>query len=141
MASDSNEAIEKSALHDWVESETRQLDVVASWESLCNTYKTLEFADQISDAVRMGEFKWIIAEMNKHLTRMRRKLLSCRNPEAMMEVLEKTFSPITSITSRQELAYQKLKQIWITQMLAKLETIAMQERMEEQNVGDEFWND
>lgn len=140
MVSDSNEAVEKSALHDWVEAETRQLDVVASWESLCNTYKTLEFADQISDAVRMGEFKWIIAEMNKHLARMRRKLLSCRNPEAMMEVLEKTFSPVTTITNRQELAYQKLKQIWITQMLAQLEAIVTQERMEE-NAGDDSWNE
>lgn len=117
----SNDVIEKSLLHDWVERETRALDVVASWEALCDTYRALEFADPISDTTRMEEFKWIIKEMNKHLTRARRQLIICRDIETAEEILEKMMSPAgLSLTGRADLAYHKLRQRWIVQMLAQL---------------------
>ena len=47
MASSNHEPIEKSLLHDWVENETRALDVVASWETLCEVYNSLDFKDNI----------------------------------------------------------------------------------------------
>ena len=133
----SNELIEKSVLHDWVESETHGLDVVASWESLCDTYRILEFADPISDGTRMEEYKWIIKEMNKHLTRARKQLLSCRDPEAMRETLEKMFIPsgTVSITNRADLAYHKLRQRWVAQMLAQLDL--MMESLMESKMEDE----
>ena len=116
---------DKSELHDWVDAETRPIDIVASWESLCDTYRALEFTDDISDAARVEEFKWIVAEMNKHLTRARTKLLSCADPDATREVLQKMMFPSgkTSIVGRRDLAYHKLRQRWIMQMLNKLEVI------------------
>ncbi len=119
----SSEIVEKSVLHDWVESETHGLDVVASWESLCDTYRVLEFADPISDGTRMEEYKWIIKEMNKHLTRARKQLLMCKDLDSTRETLKKMFTPIGSvnITNRADLAYHKLKQRWVIQMLAQLE--------------------
>lgn len=134
MAS-SNETIEKSVLHDWAEAETRALDLVASWESLCITYKTLEFTDPLSDSTKMEEFKWIIKEMNKHLTRARKQLLTCRNIDSTREVLLNMFTTgPTSITSRQDLAYHKLKQQWINQMLMQLQ--AMKEQATEEEIED-----
>lgn len=134
MAELFNEVVEKSFLHDWVEQETRQLDLVASWESLCDTYRFLEFVDPINDAVRLEEFKWIIAEMNKHLSRARKQLLSCQDKDATMEVLKNLFSPAgkVSITGRKDLAYHKLRQRWVSQMMAQLE---MMELDEEENHG------
>lgn len=118
----SNLVVEKSVLHDWVESETHALDLTASWETLCDAYRVLEFVDPISDAMKMEEFKWIIGEMNKHLTRARKKLLSCQDLEAMKQALETMyFSNNVSVTSRKSLTYNKLRQRWINQMLMKLE--------------------
>lgn len=118
-----NGEIEKSALHDWVESETRALDLVASWESLCDTYRALEFVDPISDTVRLEEFKWIIKQMNAHLGRARRKLLTCSNASSTREVLEEMFIPTgdVKVTGRMDLAYHKLRQRWVSQMLVQLD--------------------
>ena len=137
MAS-SNETIEKSALHDWVEQETRPLDLVASWESLCVTYKTLEFTDPISDTTKMEEFKWIIKEINKHLTRARKTLLTCRDIDSIRQTLLNMFSPTgsASITNRSDLAYHKLKQQWINQMLLQLQMMEEQTTEEEMENGE-----
>ena len=140
----SNNIIEKSALHDWVENETCALDVVASWETLCDVYRTLEFSDSISDTMKMEEFKWIIAEMNKHLSRARKKLLTCQSPESMIEVLSEMFTSAgTTVTSRRDLTYHKLRQMWVSQMITKL-TMMIQETREKEEEEDgrtDFWND
>lgn len=138
----SNLNVEKNALHDWVENECRALDVVASWETLCDVYRTLEFNDPLSDAMRMEEFKWIISEMNKHLSRARRKLLSCADPESMREALTKMFvSTEAKVSNRMDLTYHKLRQMWVSQMIARLD--AMMETMREENEDGrpDFWNE
>ena len=123
-STESSNQIGKSALHDWVEIETRALDVVASWETLCDVYRTLEFTDPINDTMKMEEFKWIIAEMNKHLSRARKKLLTCTDPESMMEMLGTMFTSTgTTVTNRMDLTYHKLRQIWVNQMMTKLKTM------------------
>ena len=139
---DSSSQIAKSDLHDWVEDETRALDVVASWETLCDVYRTLEFTDPVSDAMKMEEFKWIIAEMNKHLSRARKKLLSCSDPESMMDVLKNMFSSTgTTVTNRMDLTYHKLRQMWVSQMIAKLDTMIVQNREDGENGEHDYWND
>ena len=101
-------------IREWIEDETRHIDVVASWESLCETYETLRFADPLSDVERLEEFKWIVQQMNAFLTKVRTKLLSCKNLEAMTEVLMMSMSPSgkTELGTRKALVYQKLKQQW-----------------------------
>ena len=118
---------------DWIMDETRPLDIVASWETLCNVYHVLEFSDDISDTVKLEEFKWIIKEMNKHLTRARKKLLTCEEMDSLMEVLKLMYSPsgAITITSRKDIAYHKLRQKWIDQMIMKVSMI----EEEEENVG------
>lgn len=136
------ESSSKSALHEWVDGETRSLDVVASWETLCDVYRTLEFADPLSDAMRMEEFKWIIAEMNKHLARARKKLLACTEPEAMREVLANMFtSTEAKVSNRMDLTYHKLRQMWVSQMLAQLDTMMETIGEEKDNGESAFWDE
>lgn len=126
-------------VHDYVEQETRALDVVASWETLCEAYRMLEFSDEISDAVRLEEFKWIIKEMNKFLTRMKKKLLSCENAKAMRSALIESFTPTGKVTvdNRQSLVFQKLRQRWIKIVLQEI--TQMEEREEEDS--EDGWTD
>ena len=139
---DSSNAIEKDALHDWVEEECRALDVVASWETLCDVYRTLEFNDPLSDAMRMEEYKWIIGEMNNHLSRARKKLLNCTDPESMMEVLKKMFvSTGAKVSNRMDLTYHKLRQMWVSGMIAKLNTMVETMREENEDGRPDFWNE
>ena len=134
--------IQKDALHDWIENETCALDVVASWETLCDVYRTLEFNDPLSDAMKMEEFKWIIAEMNKHLSRARRKLMSCSSPESMKEALTDMFvSTEAKVSNRMDLTYHKLRQMWVSQMIAKLDAMMEMFREENENGRTDFWNE
>lgn len=122
-------SVTKNLLNDWVNEQTRQLDTVASWETLCDVYDVLRFCDPLSDTVRLEEFKWIIREMNKFLTRMRSKLMSCTDLEAMKTTLQQSFTPQgkVQIEGRRSLAFQKLRQRWIMSMIAQLEQATMTE--------------
>ena len=138
----SNVEVGKDLLHDWVEEECRALDVVASWETLCDVYRTLEFNDPISDSMKMEEFKWIIENMNRHLTSARKKLLNCPDPESMRETLKKMFvSEQAKVSDRRSLTYHKLRQMWVSQMIRKFDSMMETAREENGNGRPDFWND
>lgn len=122
-----------TSIRDWVDEETRRIDVVASWESLCDTYDTLRFTDPLSDAERLEEFRWIVQQMNSFLTKIRTKLLSCKDMETMAEVLGMSFVPSgkVELSTRRALVYQKLRQQWVRTEIARIQTMVAQEEMEE----------
>lgn len=111
------------SVHDWVMRETEHIDVVASWESLCDTYNALQFSDRLSDAERLDEYKWIVQQMNSFLTKIRTKLLTCKDARAMRDLLRATYVPAgkVDLSARRALVYQKLRQRWITSSLMAME--------------------
>lgn len=119
-----------TSIRDWIDEETRHIDVVASWESLCDTYDALRFTDQLSDAERLEEYKWIVQQMNAFLSKIRTKLLSCKDMEAMIEMLGKSFTPTgkVELSTRRSLVYQKLRQQWVRTTAMKLQTMRMEEQ-------------
>lgn len=122
-------------IHDWIEIETTHIDVVASWESLCDTYDTLRFTDPLSDIERLDEFKWIVQQMNSFLTKMRTKLLSCRDLSTMIEALSSSMQPAgrMDLSARKALVYQKLRQQWIRMAIMRLQVMAQEMEMEEED--------
>ncbi len=116
---------EEEWLRNFVEEETKHLDFVASWEVLCDVYETLQFIDPINDSTRLEEFKWIIKEMNKFLTRQKSALKSCKDCSSAILCLRNNFRPAGDlhIENRKALAYHKLRQRWIINQVSKLEVI------------------
>lgn len=119
----------------WIDSETTHIDVVASWESLCDTYDALRFTDPLSDVERLDEFKWIVQQMNSFLTKMRTKLLSCRDLSTMIEALSSSMQPAgrMDLSARKALVYQKLRQQWIRTAIMRLQVMAQEMEMEEED--------
>lgn len=109
-------------VREWVDEQTRHVDVVASWESLCDTYETLRFSDPLSDAERLDEYKWIVQQMNSFLTKIRTKLMACKDQEAMIRMLSATLVPAgrMELGARRALVYQKLRQQWVMSTIAEL---------------------
>ena len=107
---------------DLVDQETRHIDVVASWENLNDTYDTLRFSDDLADDERLEEYKWIVQQMNAFLSKMRAKLLSCKDEDAMTELLSVSVIPQgkVNLSTRRALVYQKLRQQWVRMMAMKL---------------------
>ena len=124
-------------IREWIDEETRHIDLVASWESLCDTYDALRFTDRLSDADRLEEYKWIVQQMNSFLTKTRSKLLTCKDMEAMIEFLSKSFTPMgkVDLSNRKALVYQKLRQQWVRTEIMKLQT------MMEMEVQQDGWQD
>lgn len=118
-----------TSIREWVDEETRHIDVVASWESLCDTYDSLRFTDPLSDGERLDEFKWIVQQMNSFLTKARTKLRSCRDQEAMQQLLATMFVPAgkVELSTRRALVYQKLRQQWVRTTMMRLRAMAYQQ--------------
>ncbi len=114
----------------WVDEETRAIDVVASWESLCDTYDVLRFTDRLSDADRLEEYRWIVQQMNIFLSKMRKSLLTCKDRKAMAELLETKMVPVgkVDLTTRKALVYQKLRQQWVRMAITRLQTTQKEEQ-------------
>jgi len=121
------------SIHEWVDGETRHIDVVASWESLNDTYDMLRFTDPLSDAERLEEYKWIVQQMNSFLTKMRTRLLSCKDLEAMVEMLGASFTPTgkMELSTRRALVYQKLRQQWVRTEMTRLQMMLAQKEEEQ----------
>lgn len=117
-------------IHDLIDIETRHIDVVASWENLYSAYDTLRFTDHLSDNERLDEFKWVVQQMNAFLTRIRTKLLICKDIDAMLETLSQNVVPKgkTELVERRALVYQKLKQQWIKSLAIRLNTMREEEQ-------------
>ncbi len=130
------------SIKDWIDDETRHIDLVASWESLCGTYDSLRFTDPISDAEKLEEYRWIVQQMNSFLTKMRTKLLSCKDPDSMIEMLGMNFTPAgkMDLSTRRALVYQKLRQQWVRTEILKLQTMLAQDEDTETEEAD-GWRD
>ena len=107
---------------DLVDRETRHIDVVASWENLNDTYDALRFSDDMTDDERLEEYKWIVQQMNAFLSKMRTKLMSCKDEDAMTDLLGASVNPQgkVNLSTRRALVYQKLRQQWVRTMAMRL---------------------
>ena len=85
----------------------------------------------------MEEYKWIVQQMNSFLTKIRTKLLSCKDPEAMVELLGTSFTPTgkMELSARKALVYQKLRQQWVRTEIMRLQTMLAQTETEEEQDG------
>ena len=117
---------ESTVLAAWAEDELRHLDLIASWESLIQVWDILGFTGPESDDLRLAEFKLVITELNKFLTRMRNGLASTGNIEDAVAFLSShaNTADMNSVKTRPSVAYNKLKQRWISQAITALLEIA-----------------
>ena len=114
---------ETTFLNSWIDRSTQHIDMVASWERLVDIYGQLRFIDSLTDQDRMTEFGDIVREVNRFLSKMRKKLSTANDIDAAMMLLSDSYGVGRNvvINTRQGIAFQKLKQQWIAQGLAELQ--------------------
>lgn len=107
----------------WIDEECRHLDLVASWTTLNEQYEQCKFNDNITDQMRLQEFKQVIKETNKFLTRMKNALGKVADIDSAIEVLGKQFDSkdTENIIERWQLLYNMLKQSWIRSHIQQLQ--------------------
>ena len=116
---------ETSFLKEWTEHNCQQVDLISSWSELVGVYKHLEFIDDINDEQRIKEFKHVIRETNRLLTRVKNTLTTCLTIQDAIDYLGTQFAPSrnSDVTDRQDVAYQALKQRFLRQSIVELSTV------------------
>lgn len=130
---------DSTVLAEWAEHECRHLDLVASWEVLVSVYQTLAFQGPENDELRLNEFKMVITELNKFLTRMKTGLAKTKDIEDAVTFLSShaNTADMNGVRNRPSVAYNKLKQRWISQsVMTLLEAAEMQATDEGKRDGD-----
>lgn len=130
---------EEGILNRWIDEQTRHLDLVASWPKLCSTYEELGFSDDIDDETRVSEFKFVIGETNKMLSRMRRELASAQDVEAAILYLQDRYvkNSNAQVKDRKSVVYQAFKQSWMQTAIVQL--MEINEQFQEE-VDDDWRN-
>jgi hypothetical protein len=126
-------------LAEWAERECRHLDLIASWEILLSAYDVLGFSDEIADEQRLVEFKFVIGELNKFLTRMRNGLRQTKNIDDAIAFLTRhaNTADMNNVNGRPSVAYNKLKQRWIGQSVSVLVAASSGAQAEEGERADD----
>ena len=132
---------ETTFLNGWIDRSTQHIDMVASWERLVDIYSQLKFIDSLTDQDRMTEFGDIVREINRFLSKMRKKLSTANDIEAAAMLLSESYGVGRNvvINTRQGIAFQKLKQQWIAQGIAELQ--AAMEMLAEEPEDENEWTD
>lgn len=114
--------------------DTEPVDMITSWTTLCDVYNQLAFIDQLTDEERIGEFKRVVKEVNRFLTRARSGMLSARTDTDVIDWLVEELKPKpqANYDHRYQIAFYKLKQEWITQQLRKYTWMIEQNEIEEE---------
>jgi hypothetical protein len=130
---------ESLVLAEWADKECRHLDLIASWETLVSAYDYLGFTDVIGDVERLSEFKYVISEMNKFLTRMRNGLMKTKDVDSAIAFLTShaNTADMGNVDGRASIAYNKMKQRWIGQSISVLESARSAVTVEEGERADD----
>ena len=118
----SSDLDESLVLASWASEECTHLDIVGAWDTLLAVYSSLGFEGPSDDIERIAEFKVVIAETNKFLTRMRNGLNKAHSVEDAIEFLTNhaNTKDASTLDNRPAVAYNRLKQHWIRQSIASL---------------------
>jgi hypothetical protein len=130
---------ESAVLAEWADKECRHLDLIASWEILLSAYDVLGFGDEITDEQRLIEFKSVVGELNKFLTRMRNGLMRTKDIDDAIAFLTQhaNTADMNNVKGRPSVAYNKLKQRWIGQSISILAATRPQAEAEEGERADD----
>jgi hypothetical protein len=130
---------ESAVLAEWADKECRHLDLIASWEILLSAYDVLGFGDEITDEQRLTEFKSVVGELNKFLTRMRNGLMRTKDIDDAIAFLTQhaNTADMNNVKGRPSVAYNKLKQRWIGQSISILAATRPQAEAEEGERADD----
>lgn len=112
-------------LQEWADRNCQPVDLISSWTELVSVYKHLEFVDDLNDEQRIKEFKHVVRETNRLLTRVKNTLTTCRSIKDAIEYLSTQFAPSrnSDVTDRQDVAYQALKQRFLRQSIAEMTAV------------------
>lgn len=106
------------------------------WANIDGYYQNM-FHDDISDEQRIDEYKYIVQQLNKYISKRKEELIKLDSMEDMAgQVIVWLGESSQYGGSRKELVYNFLRDAWLREVLSALST--MLEQVEEQ---DEEWED
>lgn len=102
----------------------RARDFQAMWYNLSNWYKNLGFTDELTDAQRIEEYKWIVQQLRKYMFSKQDDIMSCDSVDEMLEKVQALISKASEYgDDRKTVVYNFMRDQWLLELHSVLENI------------------
>ena len=93
-------------------------DFQSMWFVLNSKYKALDFHDDISDDIRIGEYKYIVQQLRKYMSNHQEEILNdCDSPEMMLDAIDYLLTKAGEYgNERKEIAYNFIRDDWLMEL-------------------------
>lgn len=109
-------------------------DFEQAWYELNQLYSDLGFSDQLTDEQRIAEYKWITQQLRKYMGTKEQAVLSCDSIQDMAATVEDMISKQREYgDTRQEVAYNFVRDHWLASVHSVLSQMAVSEIDEEED--------
>lgn len=93
-------------------------DFQSMWFALNGKYKALDFQDDISDSVRIQEYKWIVQQFRKYISSHKEDILfDCQDGNEMLECIGNLLGNAAEYgDERKVIAYNFIRDDWLMEL-------------------------
>lgn len=111
-------AVEFTAFKRELELAFQPRDFQAMWFVLNNKYSSLGFHDDISDGIRIQEYKYIVQQLRKYMASKKDVILyDCSSPEDMSDVINHLIGNGSEYAEeRKEIVYNFVRDDWLMEL-------------------------
>ena len=99
-------------------------DTLDNWSVFTSKYKQLEFTDELTDDMRIAEFKWIGEQFRKYVNTRESTIRQNYDPYRIREQLYKYLEDAkVEYTERKRVAYASIRNDWLRNLLVGVHLI------------------
>lgn len=97
-------------------------DFQGMWYGINAKYKALDFKDNISDSIRIQEYKYIVHQFRRYIANKREAIMSCESAEDMIMMLNSMYDNSDEYgEERKVVVYNFLRDDWIMEVIGYIQ--------------------
>lgn len=109
-------------------------DFQSMWFALNAKYEALAFKDDISDSIRIQEYKYIVQQFRKFISGQHDAIMECVSAEEMLNLIGAMLAQATEYgKERKEIVYNFVRDDWLYEMQNYIMRTMYEEGIEEED--------
>lgn len=108
-------------------------DFQSMWFALNAKYEALAFKDDISDSIRIQEYKYIVQQFRKFISGQHDVFMGCVSADEMLQLIDNILTNATEYgKERKEIAYNFVRDDWLYELQNYIMQVMYDEGIEEE---------
>ena len=109
-------------------------DFQSMWFALNAKYEALAFKDDISDSIRIQEYKYIVQQFRKFISGQHEAIMECVSAEEMLQLIDTMLSNAAEYgKERKEIVYNFVRDDWLYEVQNYIMQVMYEEGVEEED--------